>query len=133
VQGRFEMIVLHMFLVLGRLKGEGQELAQRLVDEFFRDMDRSLRELGVADVGVGKKVRRMAEAFYGRLAAYDKGLAGDPHDLAAALDRNVFPDGGNAAAARKLAAYAASQRQHLAGQPLAALVAGAAQFLEPSP
>ena len=76
LDGRFDMITLHMFLVLDRLKGEDRAFRQELVDEFFRDMDRSLRELGVGDLSVGKKVRKMAEVFYGRLAAYDRALAG---------------------------------------------------------
>ena len=76
LDGRFDMITLHTFLVLDRLKGEDRAFRQELVDEFFRDMDRSLREMGVGDLSVGKKVRKMAEVFYGRLAAYDKALAG---------------------------------------------------------
>ncbi len=77
IDGRFEMIVLHLFLVLNRLKGEGvEDLRQNLTDEFFADMDRSLRELGVSDVAVGKKVRKIAESYYGRVTAYDRALVG---------------------------------------------------------
>jgi cytochrome b pre-mRNA-processing protein 3 len=71
VDGRFDMIALHAFLVLDRLKGSAEAFRQELVDELFRDMDRSLREMGVGDISVGKKVRKMAEVFYGRVAAYD--------------------------------------------------------------
>ena len=79
IDGRFEMIVLHLFLVLNRLKGEGvEDLRQNLTDEFFSDMDRSLRELGVSDVAVGKKVRKIAESYYGRVTAYDRALSGGP-------------------------------------------------------
>ncbi len=65
VDGRFDMIALHLFLVLDRLKGEGpavEAFRQVLTDTFFQDMDRSLREMGVGDISVGKKVRKMAEA-----------------------------------------------------------------------
>ncbi len=76
------MIVLHLFLVLNRLKGEGvEDLRQRLTDEFFSDMDRSLRELGVSDVAVGKKVRKIAESYYGRVTAYDKALSAGPQNF----------------------------------------------------
>jgi cytochrome b pre-mRNA-processing protein 3 len=78
VDGRFDMIALHLFLVLERLKGEGQaveDFRQVLTDTFFQDMDRSLREMGVGDISVGKKVRKMAEAFYGRVQAYAAALS----------------------------------------------------------
>ena len=94
VDGRFDMISLHLFLVLDRLKGQGPEvedLRQRLTDGFFLDMDRSLREMGVGDLSVGKKVRKMAEAFYGRVKAYDAALARG-QGLDDALRRNIFPD-----------------------------------------
>ena len=91
VDGRFEMIALHMFLVLQRLKASGQdELAQELFDTMFADMDQSLREMGAGDLGVGRRVRAMAEGLYGRIAAYQAGLAGNDEILAAALRRNLY-------------------------------------------
>jgi cytochrome b pre-mRNA-processing protein 3 len=90
VDGRFDMIVLHMFLVLRRLKDETPELCQNLTDTFFKDMDRSLREMGVGDLSVGKKVRKMAEAFHGRLNAYAKALGQGDTALAESLERNVY-------------------------------------------
>lgn len=94
VDGRFEMISLHVYLLLRRLRAGGaaaQPLSQALADLMFDDMDRSLREMGVGDMGIGKRVRRMAEAFYGRMAAYDAALdGGDPADLDSALMRNVY-------------------------------------------
>ncbi len=90
IDGRFEMIVLHLFLVLDRLKSEGvEDLRQNLTDEFFNDMDGSLRELGVSDVTVGKKVRKLAESYYGRVLAYDNALA-QPELLDETLRRNVY-------------------------------------------
>ena len=71
IDGRFDMIILHAFAVLERMKGEAPEFRQRLVDEMFSDMDRSLREMGVGDLSVGKRIRVMAEVFYGRISAYE--------------------------------------------------------------
>jgi cytochrome b pre-mRNA-processing protein 3 len=92
VDGRFEMIALHLFLVLHRLKRDdapgAHALARALSESLFDDMDRGLREMGAGDLGVGKRVQAMAEGFYGRVAAYEAGLAGDALD--AALARNVY-------------------------------------------
>ena len=131
VDGRYDMISLHAFLVLDRLKGTEPAFRQALVDEFFRDMDRSLREMGVSDVGVGKKVRKMAEVFYGRVTAYDRALEEGREQLEAAINRNVFPDSPKAVAASRLATYMLDQRSHLAAQPAAALAGGMLQFKEP--
>ena len=91
VLGRFEMICIHAFLLFRRLKDtEAGALAQDVHDVMFADMDRSLREMGVGDLGVGKRVKKLASNFYGRLAAYDEGLAGDDRTLAAALKRNLY-------------------------------------------
>ena len=114
LDGRFDMIALHTYLVLDRLKGAEADFRQALVDEFFRDMDNSLRELGVGDLSVSKKVRKMAEVFYGRVAAYDAALAGEGDALVSAIGRNVFPDDPKAGGASLLAAYMRGQREHLA-------------------
>ncbi len=93
LDGRFELIVLHLFLVLHRLKQnhpDGAHLAQTLHDYFFDDMDRSLREMGAGDLGVGKKVKRMAEAFHGRIESYDQALGAAPGGLEVALRRNLY-------------------------------------------
>lgn len=133
LDGRFDMIALHTYLVLDRLKGLEPQFRQALVDEFFRDMDRSLRELGVGDLSVAKKVRKMAEVFYGRVTAYDTALAGDADALVAAVTRNVFPDEPAAAGAGPLAAYLQAQRRHLAQQDAAAIALGQISFKEPTP
>ena len=81
-------------------------LGQRVIDLFCLDMDHTLREMGVGDLGVLKQMRRVAEAFYGRAAAYDDSI--DRHGeepLAAALARNVFGEAVPAACARRLARY----------------------------
>jgi cytochrome b pre-mRNA-processing protein 3 len=93
LDGRFEMVALHMFIVLRRLKAspaQSSGLAQALVDLFVEDMDASLREMGAGDLGVGRRVKRMAQALYGRIAAYEKGLAGPEELLIEALRRNLY-------------------------------------------
>ncbi|NQV84839.1 MAG: hypothetical protein HQ494_13590 [Rhodospirillales bacterium] len=90
--GRFDMIVVHSFLVLRLLKGEtgdAPDLAQAVFDLMFADMDQNLREMGSGDLGVGKKIKAMAEAFYGRVEAYEAGLTGEA-SLEEALDRNLY-------------------------------------------
>jgi cytochrome b pre-mRNA-processing protein 3 len=133
VDGRFDMIGLHTFLVLDRLKGAEDAFRQALVDELFRDMDRSLREMGAGDLSVGKKVRKMAEVFYGRVAAYDQSIAVGGPELEAAIARNVYPDGAPDGAAARLAAYAQDQRRELTAQATAAIAAGTVGFAEPAP
>lgn len=132
LDGRFELIALHAFLVLRRLKAERprtRNLAQALFDEMFADMDRSLREMGAGDLGVGRRVKAMAAAFYGRVAAYERGLAEGDETLQAALARNLF---GTVAAERpKLAAmggYLKAQVALLDRQPIDRLAAGEVRF-----
>ena len=134
VAGRFDMVVLHAFLVVDRLGGESElarDFAQRVFEEMFSDMDASLREMGVGDLSVGRRIKAMAEAFYGRSRAY--GRAFEHHGearrqaLAAALSRNVFA-GAEPAAAALLADYVLQVRNNLARQPAAQLLAGDAGF-----
>jgi cytochrome b pre-mRNA-processing protein 3 len=133
--GRFEMLSLHMFLFQHRLRGQGgaaQDVAQVLIDEFFLDVDHSLRELGIGDVGVPKRMKKLARMFYGRTAAYDDALERNDHDgLTAALARNVRPDSGAWPEAALLASYVADVRDRLAAQPSESIVAGTVAF--PSP
>lgn len=110
VEGRFEMVVLHMVLVIDRLAqgGEAEKaVAQKVFDLHCTDMDRSLRELGVGDLGVPKRMKKMAESFYGRSGVYREALAQrDVAGLSAAIGRNVFPDGNAGTGAERLARYA---------------------------
>jgi cytochrome b pre-mRNA-processing protein 3 len=132
VDGRFDMITLHMFAVLDRLKDElspeAADFSQQLVDTFFLDMDRSLREMGVGDLSVGKKVRKIAESFYGRVDAYRAALASDAtSDLDAAITRNVFADTDNANPSA-LAQWLKLTRAHLKAQPLSAFLSAQIDF-----
>lgn len=88
VDGRFDLLVLHMFLLLHRLK-ESPARATEIIDLFFADMDQNLRQMGVADPGVGKRIRVMLDAFYGRIAAYESTRTEDPA-LSATLIRNLY-------------------------------------------
>jgi len=132
LDGRFEMICLHAFLYLHRLKCEGAaatRLGQSFFDCMFADFDRSLREIGTGDLSVGRQVKRMAEAFYGRIRAYEEGLAGHDAALCAALARNIY---GTAAATdeqlARVASYIRREVTGLAAQPAATLLAGKMTF-----
>lgn len=133
LDGRFELIALHVYLVLRRLKdgqAEARGLAQALFDAMFADMDNSLREMGAGDVGVGPRVKRMAQGFYGRIAAYDAGLAGSDGELAQALRRNLYgtvaePE---AAAVTAMTAYVRRAAASLRGQSLSDLSRGRVTF-----
>ena len=100
LSGRFDMIVLHAFLFFQRLKAEDEaakDFGQEVFDTFFDDMDGSLRELGVGYQAVPKRIKKMGEAFYGRLSVYDSALEsamneGNLEPLAQALHRNIFPN-----------------------------------------
>lgn len=92
VDGRFELVCLHAFLVMRRLKTEPKatKTAQALFDTMFAELDYGLREMGAGDLGVGRRVKTMAKAFYGRISAYDAGLAAGREGLENALGRNVY-------------------------------------------
>jgi cytochrome b pre-mRNA-processing protein 3 len=132
VDGRFELIALHAFLVLNRLKADRQqtaELGQALFDAMFADMDRGLREMGVGDLSVGRHVKGMAQSFYGRVVAYEHGLAADEAALAEALTRNLYGTvAPRADDAEALAAYMRQCVAALAVQPVDVFLTGQARF-----
>jgi cytochrome b pre-mRNA-processing protein 3 len=133
VLGRFDLIVLHLVLLLRRLReGEAahRELAQGVFDAFCRDMDDNLREMGISDQGVPRQMRKVGEAFYGRAQAYEAALGG-PDGLAAALGRNLYGADAPPVAAAALAAYVREAVAMLAGQELGALASGRVSFPEP--
>ena len=132
VNGRFDLLLLHLWMVLRRL-GEiagGVELSQALFDRFCADMDDNLREMGTGDLAVPKKMQAFGEAFYGRIAAYDMALTDSPEALAQAICRNVL-DGGGIENARRLAAYARAVIAVLEKLDAAALIDASWAF--PSP
>jgi cytochrome b pre-mRNA-processing protein 3 len=136
LDGRFELICLHAFLYLHRLKAErpqSSRLCQSFFDRMFADFDRSLREMGIGDLSVGKHIKRMARAFYGRIRAYEEGLAGGDAALGSAIARNVFGTVVEpAAAAAAMAVYVGDSARQLSRQAAAELLAGNVCFAAPT-
>ena len=133
VNGRFDLLLLHLWLVLRRLKSveQGQGLSQALFDHFCNDMDDNLREMGVGDLTVPKRMQAFGEAFYGRTAAYDLALTEGREALEQALCKNIL-NGENIGQARRLSAYAEAAIATLAGLDEAALLGGAWRFPVPA-
>ena len=135
LDGRFETLTLHVFLIVRRLKAEpsgaAASLSRALLEAFVTDMDRSLREMGAADLGVGRRVKAMIEGLYGRINAYEAALAAsDDTGLEAALRRNLYgtietPQPADLAA---VARYIRRQHEALSAQPLSALLTGQVRF-----
>jgi cytochrome b pre-mRNA-processing protein 3 len=116
VDGRFDLLVLHLWMVLRRLRSVegGPALCQALFDRFCEDMDANLREMGVGDLTVPKRMQAFGEAFYGRSAAYDLAIADGREALAQALCKNIL-NGSQIENARRLAYYAEAATTALAG------------------
>jgi len=136
VDGRFDLIVLHLVLLLRRLgpdSNAGRGLGQKLFDTFCRDLDDNLREMGVGDLAVPKKMRQFAEAFYGRQAAYLAALAApaEQWDFEKALARNIFGVVGIDDRAISLARYARAALGGLDAQEEGALRRGEVAFPNP--
>jgi cytochrome b pre-mRNA-processing protein 3 len=134
IDGRFELLTLHTGLVLRRLAalgGVADAIAQDLVDSLFSHFDDTLREMGLSDIGVAKRLTAMGSAFYGRNAVYAAALDdGSPADLATALARNVYGVGSGVAApkAEALARHVASLEAALAAIRVADFTAGRFRF-----
>jgi cytochrome b pre-mRNA-processing protein 3 len=136
--GRFELLALHAGLVLRRLTALGglaDSIAQDLVNSVFTHFDDTLREMGLSDIAVSKRLKSMGSAFYGRNAAYAAALdAGSCAELAAALARNVYgaADPNAAAKGAELALYVRSLDAGLAATPIEAFATGEFRFPEGS-
>lgn len=128
-EGRFELYSLHVILLLDRLKGQGpqaEETAQALVDRFTRGLDDAFRELGVGDMAVPKRIKKLAEAFFGRARSADQAFDAlpDRRTLQALLARTLYEgDDGKAAG---MTDYVVRARESLAAQPTETLLAGEA-------
>jgi len=135
VDGRFDILLIHIVLYFRRLRGENKEVAtfsQEVFDHFVADMEGSLREMGVSDTRVPKKVRAMGEAFYGRAEAYSTAL--DDTDRAAlgeAIGRNVFPDTPQPVAQARLADYMIEAGRRLEAVPTADLTGAKMDWPDP--
>ncbi|MEI7607164.1 MAG: ubiquinol-cytochrome C chaperone family protein [Rhodospirillaceae bacterium] len=138
LDGRYEMLALHAFFLAHRLKGQGEEarlFSRDLFESMISEMDRTVREMGAADMGVAPRVKRMAKGFTGRILAYDRGVAAAGDEaLLAALDNNLYgtvlevPPATLAA----MAGYIRSTVAGLAAQPLESLLAGEVCFPDPA-
>ncbi|MFB2551201.1 ubiquinol-cytochrome C chaperone family protein [Ensifer soli] len=133
VMGRFEMLSAVFILYFRRTRHSGragQEIAQEIVDAFFEDIDHSIRELGVGDVSVPKRMKKLAGMFYGRLESYAAALdTGSAADLAASLRRNFYPEAGaSAPGMERLAAYLVRVEAALLAVPEDVVEAGRLAF-----
>lgn len=131
LDGRFEMIVLHLFMLQFRLRREATDFARHLSEIFIDDMDRSLREIGVSDTGVAKRMKAMGKAYHGRLQAYS--AAPDHTAMEAALARNLYGTValGDIAHLKGMADYVSVMQARLEATPVAELVSGA--YVWPAP
>jgi cytochrome b pre-mRNA-processing protein 3 len=132
VNGRFDLLLLHLWLLLRRLRAaaDGAAVSQALFDRFCEDMDDNLREMGVGDQTVPRRMRAFGEAFYGRTRAYDQAVDEGGEALASAIGKNIL-DGSQPGQARRLAAYAGAVEAGLARTDEATLLFGSFEF--PSP
>ena len=135
VDGRFDLVSLHVFLILQRLRKESRKAkrtAQALFNHMFVDMDLSLREQGVGDLSIPRYIRRMMQAFNGRCLAYASALdAANGDDLADALERNIYAGQGMPGQAERIAltGYVRQCADLISHQPLDALLEGDVQFI----
>ena len=137
VMGRFELLSVVMILFFRRTRSSvtsGQELAQEIVDAFFEDIDYSIRELGIGDNSVPKRMKKLAGMFYGRLESYAAAMdVNDRVALAAALRRNIYPKADDAAASMTaLADWMIMAEAHLAGIAEAEIATGSATLPLPA-
>lgn len=115
VDGRFDLFTVHAYLVLQRLKDAGSvEAGQALADEIFASFETALREMGVTDAGFSRRIKAMANAFYGRVAAYDAAVS--DAELTEALLRNLYRGERREVEARTLAHYMQAVRERLHNQ-----------------
>jgi cytochrome b pre-mRNA-processing protein 3 len=135
LEGRFEMVALHVGLLVRRLTADGpagKALGQAVLEVMVTSLDDDMRELGVSDVRVSKKVQGAASAFYGRLKVYDEVLkSGDEAALEQALQRNVPGSGAGEVDVRSLARHVIKTADTLQSQSLDELSTGTIVY--PSP
>jgi cytochrome b pre-mRNA-processing protein 3 len=135
--GRYEMVVIHLFLVLERLRGAGASpeaaaAAQALVDAFVADMDDSLRELGTGDIGVPRRVKRAAAGFYARAKDYREAIAAGGSALEGMLVRHLEAPEGEVASVGALPGYVQAATVTLGAEPVADVLEGRLFFPDPS-
>ena len=135
VEARFDMIALHVILFFRRVRADRDSiraLGQPVFDAFCRDMDHNLREMGVSDVGIPRKMRGLGEAYYGRATTYDRALSAPGDEaLVAALSKNVFATDLVPAGAFRLASYVREAVRRLDRQDGDALATAVLDFPDP--
>ncbi len=132
VDGRLDMIILHVMLLIRRLRGEGEEAAaisQEVLNLMFADMDRNFREMGIGDMSVGKHVKKVAKAFYGRAEILENGLDAGPGELSQSIIGTLYRSVDNAEAkAGAVAGYVIAADRTLQQQPIEKLFGGHIDF-----
>lgn len=134
LEGRFEMVALHLFALIHRLMhdpGDDPALARLIAETFVNDMDGSLREMGVGDMTVPRRMKSLYGSFAGRLAAYQAALKEGETAMTAAIARNVFPEGSEDARAKELSMHLGVTAEALKRADLAELRRGNVVFPEP--
>jgi cytochrome b pre-mRNA-processing protein 3 len=135
LDGRFDVLALHVFLVIHRLRDDPdkEEIVRQLPEKMLSEIDRALRESGISDMGVPRRVKTMAKAFLGRATAYENALRNNVrHDLVDALARNVFPgQDPDKAEIRYLAKYMRACENHLEALNTDTICAGSVSFPNP--
>jgi cytochrome b pre-mRNA-processing protein 3 len=134
--GRYEMVCLHAFLVLSRLRRENQDcarLAQTLHDMIFDDFDVALREAGLGDMGIGHRIKKLARNLHGRISVYERGLASGDDEMAEILRRNMYASSEpESAEIARMIGYIRAARDEINETSTTALVGGAPSFPDPS-
>jgi cytochrome b pre-mRNA-processing protein 3 len=131
VDGRFDLLLLHAILAMRRMTPEAR---QALFDLMFADMDQSLREMGVGDMSIGKKIKPMIAAFYGRAKAYEAALGEPDQALIEVLRRNLYRKADvTAGQVTALAHYVRQASSALDLHPASAIMAGDIYFVDPQP
>jgi len=130
IDGRFDLIILHVFLMvnrLGELGPEGRKLAQALFDRMFKTMEPSLREMGIGDLGIPKHMKKMMKAFNGRLHIYHDAFEAGA-DLQDAIARNIYRADARSDGSAEVARYALATRDVFATLKLNEFLNGAVSF-----
>jgi cytochrome b pre-mRNA-processing protein 3 len=136
-EGRFDLLLVHLFLVIERVRGEegGAALSQALFDSVFFNIDEGYREIGVGDMGVPKRIKKLMLAFNGRMHAYEKAIAEGRAALEDVLDRNLYHEvyfnDGVTHALTAMSGYMIENTQHLQSQPIADIMSGQINFIPP--
>lgn len=136
LDGRFELLVLHVFLWIDRMKKEDnydlayEAVTEQLLEVMFDDLDAGLREVGVGDTGVPRRIKAMAEALYGRIEAYEDALS-SKQAVHVALQRNVYNGEGDESDINRLQLYLGYISDALTQRPPERLAEGTLQL--PSP